>query len=1074
MKEETDINSSYRPLSNINFLNYNDSYNQSIHSRSKIIEHSDEYFSIKSEGTHNKRFSIEFDSNLHTITRNSTNDNILKNNSKSFPKFNTLNNFKDNNSNNNINTSFSSINNNKDYSINKTQNCYIKKNMKFLTTKKHFFIGPPDPLPKRTVMQKVRPRFGKMREYLILPEFIGQEPIIKIENNNNFALKNNFLNPPLEKQYEANLYINSSKMLTNLIYLKTPLNKDGYINIENLVNINKLNKLYEDDDDFYYEEYNENNIDINKNILKNDEHFDTKSIPNKKSLKKKNNIHYNTQNNINRQLSPYYKLKNKNDKTLIFESRFESGNLLAAFKTEEENNYQLYLQNDTNTTGYIQWFFFRVSNTTKKKKVKFNIINLLRSRCLYSLGLQIMVYSTLQAKKENIGWHRDCKNIIYYPNNLYIYNANNKQKRNLHTLFFEYEFLYDNDIVYFANCKPFFYSKLMKELNKYELDEEKYPFFGKKTIINTLGGNNVDMITLNSIYDIYNKGETLSILPKLLKKSLTNISNLEKNPKQNLKNIDYRKAIILFARQHPGETVGSFVIKGCLDFLMGNSDEAKKLRQIYLFKIIPMVNPDGVLVGNSRTSFAGCDLNRRWLNPNELIHPEIYMAKKIILKLAEQRNIAFIIDFHGHFGTYNALFYGNYKQNKKTCKLFPYICSKLSKIINFQQCVFSMPKYKRSTGRISLFNELENEDSDNIVGLETSFFGTSNNNPYGKIYFNTKLLKEIGRDVCLGILSYYYKFEKIEIFPDIFKNYEVDMREFESELIREVNEDEEENAEEEKSESEPSIDNLNEKQLMKLMPVKNKKRRKKSRKSRTRKFDKKNKNKNIIDIDIELYNPLKEVEKKMEEVKKKKVIRSAKKISIDCKKKISNFQFQNIISDPSVKDEYTQTEEKFFKMHWSYFVDEYKILSYKIDKKDENSMINISSNNGEKKQLLNLESDVFGNNLFRKSNNKLLIKNNILNYSGRNQIFNFRDKLINNSINFLKGSVIMNKNFKMNQSSKNYYKDMNNKNNNINNSPLNDEIARNKEKQNENNNIVYKRTPSGRHKSFPLRNVNHN
>ena len=198
MKEETDINSSYRPLSNINFLNYNDSYNQSIHSRSKIIEHSDEYFSIKSEGTHNKRFSIEFDSNLHTITRNSTNDKILKNNSKSFPKFNTLNNFKDNNSNNNINTSFSSINNNKDYSINKTQNCYIKKNMKFLTTKKHFFIGPPDPLPKRTVMQKVRPRFGKMREYLILPEFIGQEPIIKIENNNNFALKNNFLNPPLE------------------------------------------------------------------------------------------------------------------------------------------------------------------------------------------------------------------------------------------------------------------------------------------------------------------------------------------------------------------------------------------------------------------------------------------------------------------------------------------------------------------------------------------------------------------------------------------------------------------------------------------------------------------------------------------------------------------------------------------------------------------------------------------------------------------------------------------------------------------------------------------------------------
>ena len=77
-----------------------------------------------------------------------------------------------------------------------------------------------------------------------------------------------------------------------------------------------------------------------------------------------------------------------------------------------------------------------------------------------------------------------------------------------------------------------------------------------------------------------------------------------------------------------GETVGSHVLKGCMDFLLGNSDEAKKLREIYLFKIIPMMNPDGVLVGNSRTSIAGYDLNRIWLKPNEIIHPEIYYLKK--------------------------------------------------------------------------------------------------------------------------------------------------------------------------------------------------------------------------------------------------------------------------------------------------------------------------------------------------------------------------------------------------------------------------------------------------------------
>jgi hypothetical protein len=42
-------------------------------------------------------------------------------------------------------------------------------------------ISPPDPLLKRTAVPKVNPRFGKMKEYIKLPEFKGEEPIIKFE-----------------------------------------------------------------------------------------------------------------------------------------------------------------------------------------------------------------------------------------------------------------------------------------------------------------------------------------------------------------------------------------------------------------------------------------------------------------------------------------------------------------------------------------------------------------------------------------------------------------------------------------------------------------------------------------------------------------------------------------------------------------------------------------------------------------------------------------------------------------------------------------------------------------------------
>ena len=57
-------------------------------------------------------------------------------------------------------------------------------------------------------------------------------------------------------------------------------------------------------------------------------------------------------------VEPFYTRKGPDDNTLIFESRFEQGNLAAATKVND-NEYYLLLQNDVNTGGHTQWYFFR-------------------------------------------------------------------------------------------------------------------------------------------------------------------------------------------------------------------------------------------------------------------------------------------------------------------------------------------------------------------------------------------------------------------------------------------------------------------------------------------------------------------------------------------------------------------------------------------------------------------------------------------------------------------------------------------------------------------------------------------
>jgi murein tripeptide amidase MpaA len=63
------------------------------------------------------------------------------------------------------------------------------------------------------------------------------------------------------------------------------------------------------------------------------------------------------------------------------------------------------------------------------------------------------------------------------------------------------------------------------------------------------------------------------------------------------------------------------MIEGVINFLTSEHEIAKILRSKFIFKIVPMLNPDGVIHGNYRTNLAGIDLNRVWNSTDKQLSP---------------------------------------------------------------------------------------------------------------------------------------------------------------------------------------------------------------------------------------------------------------------------------------------------------------------------------------------------------------------------------------------------------------------------------------------------------------------
>ena len=180
-----------------------------------------------------------------------------------------------------------------------------------------------------------------------------------------------------------------------------------------------------------------------------------------------------------------YKLILPDDLKVRFESRFENGNLKKAIKVSDDE-YNLLLNYDHNTTGHTQWYYFKlISSLPAGTRIRLNILNLMKPDSLYNYGMKPWVLSHKRQKEEGMGWHRDCENISYKVTNILKKKSkeppNDNIKSNLKLaqyyffkLSFTYVQAYDNDVISFAHAVPYTFTYDLMPFLKRIAEDARY------------------------------------------------------------------------------------------------------------------------------------------------------------------------------------------------------------------------------------------------------------------------------------------------------------------------------------------------------------------------------------------------------------------------------------------------------------------------------------------------------------------------------------------------------------------------------------------------------------------------
>lgn len=412
----------------------------------------------------------------------------------------------------------------------------------------------------------------------------------------------------------------------------------------------------------------------------------------------------------------------KNIKGIVFSSNFETGNLKDIKLNDFYNEHlevDLFFQKDPNKSSQC-WFNFEIRGGKKDERITLNLFT--KAFHVFAAGMRPVITFPNGESQILPEFQEDGKKTIE-TNKLFPYSFKEVHSFSIYLIFTGKQKYFRISFSF-----PYSFTDLLRYLNTKEQEiKVKEIVFNRKVIGKTLQGRKLEELTITSIGKKKSK----------------------------------KKTIFISSRIHPGEIQGSYILEGLINYLLNDSEVgAKLLRDQFVFKIIPMMNIDGVVEGYYRTNTIGLDLNREFMYPSEEKTPTVFACKELIKKLAKESTISMIVDLHGHINLQNCFFIA--EENEKNLDFANEMYNNCEDF-SLDNCIFIKNKKEDIGTHSNVLSRITGVKT--CFTLETSYHTGKTHNINSKKdtkkeknpQYSPSTFRGIGKSIGLSILSYFKK-----------------------------------------------------------------------------------------------------------------------------------------------------------------------------------------------------------------------------------------------------------------------------------------------------------------------------